>query len=297
MVYFKYVMGKINVKYALEIALIIALVIVIDVRNNNKSNNIQKQAIKQQKVLIEDIEKRIDKLQAGISQDNKRRWNILGVEKYIEHINGKIPYEKRHNYATFIVNEAEHYVNLDISLIVSVIKQESHFNTSAKSDADAFGLMGIIEETGRWICKELGIYYKDGILANPEMNIKMGCWFLNYLKEKYQSEELMLAHYNGGSRQKNRYINYRKLKNRKDYNISIADIKTNMEKLKDSTGVIVNEDKYDYLKNMVSAKKLSPETKDYIPMVLTRRREIKNFLTDPDIFIKIAVKDTTGDIS
>ena len=49
------------------------------------------------------------------------------------------------------------------------------------------------------------------------MNIKMGSWYLNYLTIKYNNEELALAHYNGGGRQKNRYANKKKLKNTKQF--------------------------------------------------------------------------------
>jgi len=244
------------------------------------------------------IEKRIDKLQAGISRDTQRNWKITGLVKYMGNINKKLSYEKRYNYATFITNEAEKYDNLDVALIASVMRQESYFINESKSIKDAFGLMGIIEETGRWICKEQGNLYYDGILKVPEANIKMGCWFLSYLKAKYKNETLALAHYNGGGLQKNNYLNNKKYKNTKDFkHYTVEALEIKVELLEDSlkTDPKVAK-KHKYYSKLLSGKTFKTETKKYIPEVLDRRIKIKHFLTEKAI-VDYAVKADTSSTS
>ena len=57
-------------------------------------------------------------LQAGISQDNLRRWDIISTEKIIASINSKLSDETRNQYATYIVDEVnENIVNETTYLI------------------------------------------------------------------------------------------------------------------------------------------------------------------------------------
>ena len=233
------------------------------------------------------VTKRIDQLQAGISKDIQRNWKIVGIEKYIGEINRNIKYSVRYSYATFIVDQAEIYDNIDAELITSVIRQESYFRKGAVSHADAAGLMGIMPETGMWICKELGIHYDSRILLIPEVNIKLGSWYLSYLKRTYNNTELALAHYNGGRRQKNRYINKSRYQHTRDFkNNSIADLRQSLRTMKDSLGTKVENKKtkegkrYTRLTKVLSGKLLASETKNYVPQVLTRRNSIIEFLKE-----------------
>ena len=239
------------------------------------------------------LARQIDRLQAGISQDNSRRWNILGLEKWIGQVNRKLTYEQRHRIATYVVNETEVHKNVSPEVIVSIIRQESYFDPTAISEADAYGLMGVIEETGIWVCKELGIVYKDGILKDPEMSVKIGTWFYSYLLKKYEGkEQLALAHYNGGGRQKNKYIKRKKYKHVKEYQWSIEEITTKIDGVRDSLinmgadeKTVKNDYQYNYFSNVLAGKTLSPETEKYIPEVITRKEKIKKFLSNPDLFV------------
>ena len=69
--------------------------------------------------------------------------------KYIPKINPNVSYQLSYSYSEYIVNASELYTKIDVALITSVIKQESHFSNNAVSDAYAYGLMGILEETGK----------------------------------------------------------------------------------------------------------------------------------------------------
>ncbi|MCX7921293.1 MAG: lytic transglycosylase domain-containing protein [Clostridia bacterium] len=92
--------------------------------------------------------------------------------------------------------------NLDPYLVFSIIKAESSFDPNAISHKNARGLMQISEGTGKWVAMEklkLENYTHD-LLYNPELNIKIGCWYLKWLKKAFNNDiSLILAAYNGGS--------------------------------------------------------------------------------------------------
>lgn len=91
--------------------------------------------------------------------------------------------------------------NVDPFLVASIIKVESKYNKDALSHKGAKGLMQISPITGEWGSKEIGILnYKDELLYDPEINIEIGCWYINKLKNQFNNNlELVLAAYNGGS--------------------------------------------------------------------------------------------------
>lgn len=99
-----------------------------------------------------------------------------------------------------IINKYAEVYGLDPYLIAAVIKVESGYDRFAKSSKEALGLMQIKLSTGKWIGEKIG--YRDldeEMLYDPEVNIMMGCWYLNYLIEYYNGDmQLALAAYNGG---------------------------------------------------------------------------------------------------
>ena len=89
--------------------------------------------------------------------------------------------------------------NVDPSLVYSVIKVESNFDPSAKSDAGAIGLMQIIEESFDWVAWRLGredLRFED--MYTPEYSIMFGCYMLGFLMDRYNSVELAAAAYHSG---------------------------------------------------------------------------------------------------
>lgn len=91
--------------------------------------------------------------------------------------------------------------NLDPYLISAVIRVESKFYEKAESTKNAKGLMQISPITGKWASKELGIdYYNEDSLFIPDTNIKIGCWYIDQLRNEFKGDlYLILAAYNGGS--------------------------------------------------------------------------------------------------
>ncbi|MDL2310825.1 lytic transglycosylase domain-containing protein, partial [Peptostreptococcaceae bacterium OttesenSCG-928-C18] len=100
-------------------------------------------------------------------------------------------------YTDYINKYSEEY-DVDPILILSVIKVESNFNEKAESHMNAVGLMQIVPETGEWIAEKLKIDYTDEMLKDPEMNIKLGTYYLSYLINHFQDTDLAIVAYNGG---------------------------------------------------------------------------------------------------
>lgn len=85
--------------------------------------------------------------------------------------------------------------DLDPYLVMAVIKVESNFVPEAQSDY-AYGLMQLTEETAHWNAKKMGLVDYD--YTDPDTNIKIGCYYLKYLIDKFKVVDTALAAYNGG---------------------------------------------------------------------------------------------------
>jgi peptidoglycan lytic transglycosylase len=89
--------------------------------------------------------------------------------------------------------------NLDPALLAAVIYQESKFRSDAKSSSGAIGLMQLTPETARGIAiRTHGDAFHTQDLYNPEINIRYGSWYLDNLFKKYGDEREVLAAYNAG---------------------------------------------------------------------------------------------------
>jgi len=89
--------------------------------------------------------------------------------------------------------------SLDPALLAAVIYQESKFRAGAKSSSGAIGLMQLTPATARGIAiRTHGSAFRTKDLYNPEINIRYGAWYLDNLFRKYGTERLVLAAYNAG---------------------------------------------------------------------------------------------------
>ena len=98
------------------------------------------------------------------------------------------------------INSAAGEFNVDPALILAVVKTESSFRPEVVSRAGAKGLMQITPDTFDFICYKGGFdgYCIDD-LFNPEINIRLGTFFLSYLIEDFNGElQVALAAYNAG---------------------------------------------------------------------------------------------------
>jgi soluble lytic murein transglycosylase len=102
-------------------------------------------------------------------------------------------------YEDNIIKYSQRY-NVDPCLVAAVIKAESNFNEKATSHRGAYGLMQIMPDTGLWIAENMEFKnYKVEKLYDNEINIAMGCWYINNLNTEFNGDiDLVLAAYNGG---------------------------------------------------------------------------------------------------
>jgi soluble lytic murein transglycosylase len=96
---------------------------------------------------------------------------------------------------------------LDPSLVAAVIYAESRFRDQT-SHAGARGLMQITPATARYIAHlSGGTRFEQGDLATPQINIAYGTYYLRYLLDRYdRNEVLALAAYNGGEGNVDRWV-------------------------------------------------------------------------------------------
>lgn len=120
-----------------------------------------------------------------------------------------------------IVNEMSKEYNIEPELIYAVIKTESGFDNGAKSSAGALGLMQITPKTFEWLKKnKKRTLNEPEEILNPKVNIGYGVLFLSILREKYDSEILVLCAYNAGMSAVDRWIREKKVsKNEKDFQV------------------------------------------------------------------------------
>jgi len=90
--------------------------------------------------------------------------------------------------------------NLDPYLVASLIRQESEFNPSVVSYANAWGLMQLLPSVGKAMAKEEGMsHFQTFQLLDPETNIKLGTRYLRQMMERFGGvQEYALAAYNAG---------------------------------------------------------------------------------------------------
>jgi soluble lytic murein transglycosylase len=101
-------------------------------------------------------------------------------------------------YSEFVRVHAQRH-SLDPALLAAVIYQESKFHAGAKSSSGAIGLMQLTPATARGIAiRTHGSAFRTKDLYDPEINIRYGSWYLDNLFRKYGSEQLVLAAYNAG---------------------------------------------------------------------------------------------------
>lgn len=90
--------------------------------------------------------------------------------------------------------------NLDPYLVASLIRQESEFNPSVISYANAWGLMQLLPVVGKTLAREEGITrFQTFQLLDPETNIRLGTRYLRQMLDRFGGvQEYALAAYNAG---------------------------------------------------------------------------------------------------
>jgi soluble lytic murein transglycosylase len=96
-------------------------------------------------------------------------------------------------YGELIDKYAQEF-QVDRSFLSAVIARESGYRPGVDSGVGARGLMQVMEDTGTWIAGRLGVAdYSYERLYEPELNIRFGAWYINYLSSQLGGNPVMVA--------------------------------------------------------------------------------------------------------
>jgi soluble lytic murein transglycosylase len=123
-----------------------------------------------------------------------------GVDKAVKEIALPLRHED-------IIRQQAADKGLDPALIAGVIYTESRFRDQT-SHAGAKGLMQILPSTADDIARKSGgTAFVQGDLADPQVNISYGSFYLRYLLKRYGGNEVLaIAAYNAGEGRVDRWI-------------------------------------------------------------------------------------------
>jgi len=100
--------------------------------------------------------------------------------------------------------QAARETGVDPWLIAAVARQESTFNTHARSPANARGVLQLLPSTARLHARKLGLGSQPD-LEDPAINIRLGAHELAWLIRRFGATEPALAAYNAGDRRARRW--------------------------------------------------------------------------------------------
>ena len=127
------------------------------------------------------------------------------------------PAELRHAFPRYFfdrVQTAAREAQVDPCLVISVMRQESFFDSGAVSPVGALGLMQIMPQTGQQLARQLGVTpFARERLFEPQLSIRMGSHYLADQVRAFQTGpaaqlgfELGLAAYNAGPEAARRWL-------------------------------------------------------------------------------------------
>lgn len=103
---------------------------------------------------------------------------------------------ERHPFTYRELIEREAYQNnLHPAFVAAIIFNESSFNPNAESYRGARGLMQMMEDTALWVYNQIGhgTGYSFDLMYDADANVEYGCWYLNYLSEKFGGDPILVA--------------------------------------------------------------------------------------------------------
>ncbi|ASK78390.1 lytic murein transglycosylase [Paraphotobacterium marinum] len=131
---------------------------------------------------------------------HKHHWNYLTVlatihGKFFDYIDTRFPLAHKWWFQFY----SKKY-GVDESILYALSRQESAFNTTAKSHAGARGLMQLMPATAYETAKEINLPYAGlSSLYIPQVNIELGTAYLSMMLDKYNGNRILaFASYNAG---------------------------------------------------------------------------------------------------
>ena len=98
---------------------------------------------------------------------------------------------------------------LDPYYVAGLIRQETVFNATARSHANAYGLMQLLPSTGQMVAKRYSLgggRVATADLLNPLLNIQLGTAYLEQMVGEFGRLEYVAAAYNGGPGRVSRWL-------------------------------------------------------------------------------------------
>ena len=90
-------------------------------------------------------------------------------------------------------------VGLDPAYMYGLIRQESRFIVSARSQVGASGLMQVMPATATWTARKLDIPYTPDLITDRDTNLRLGAGYLKLVLDDFQgAQALAAAAYNAG---------------------------------------------------------------------------------------------------
>ncbi|HEY4067416.1 MAG TPA: transglycosylase SLT domain-containing protein [Burkholderiaceae bacterium] len=90
-------------------------------------------------------------------------------------------------------------IGLDPAYVYGLIRQESRFIMDARSGVGASGLMQIMPGTALWTAKKIGLDYSHALIADRDVNLKLGTSYLKLVLDDFAgSQPMAAAAYNAG---------------------------------------------------------------------------------------------------
>lgn len=114
-----------------------------------------------------------------------------------------LTYQVTRSHPLSFSKEINHYAGkygLDPQLVAGIIKTESDFQEDVIANDGGRGLMQLMPDTAKWCAGQMGVQYDLESLLKADYNLDMGCFYLSYLVQKYQMEDMAQAAYNAGPR-------------------------------------------------------------------------------------------------
>src|SRR5690606_11279965 len=120
---------------------------------------------------------------------------------------------KKHNYTyrypmpyqNYVVSHSR-TVSLDPAWAYGLMRQESRFNTVARSHVGAGGLMQIMPDTAKLVARQMGEAYNPAALTDMNTNIRYGTFYLSTIQRQLSdSPVLATAGYNAGPNRARRW--------------------------------------------------------------------------------------------
>jgi hypothetical protein len=123
----------------------------------------------------------------------------------------------------FIINECKSK-NIDLFVVLGVIKRESNFNPNAQGAAGERGLGQLMENTARPVAENLGYVFNPDKLYDSRYNLKLTITQIAYLMDVYDTDiHKALTAYNRGQQGLEEYMQKNKNTNPavSDYSLKV----------------------------------------------------------------------------